>query len=135
VEGILQELSGELVRVDSKWYKVLQPQYVPKEMGIKVSFSTDESDPGTIKFIKAFVAGEGKPAAKPYVKKTYGKPAGEVAPTTVVGKTAPEDVRNTSIVRQVIFKGAVELVNGGHYATIDLALVDLKKLEVYLLGK
>jgi hypothetical protein len=136
-EGILQELSGELVRVDSKWYKVLQPQYVPKEMGIKISFSTEDSDPGTIKFIKAFVAGESKPASKtyskPYVKKAYGAPVAEKAPSTSptsaptkqTGYGSAEDVKGKEV--GCAIGAAAEILSGSQEAT-SVILVKMKQL-------
>lgn len=137
MEGILKEVNNELVLIDSKWYKVLKPEYLPKGTDIKVSFSTLENDPATIKFIKE--AGTEPAAKKTYAKKTYGNVAKETAaPAATTGsstKVAPEDARNTSIVRQVLFKGAVELVCAGKFPTVDVALSTLKSLETFLLGK
>jgi hypothetical protein len=131
MEGILQELSGELVRIDSKWYKVASPQYVPKEMGIKVSFSTDDADPGMIKFIKAFVAGEGKPSAKPYVKKAYGKPAAEAAsgvaaPTPkATGYGSEADVKGKEVGCAI---GAAAQILSGSGEAPSVILVKMKQL-------
>lgn len=138
MEGILKEVNNELVLIDSKWYKVQKPEYLPKEVNIKVSFSTLETDAATIKFIKAVVAGEEKKSfTKPYVK-SYGQVAKEAAPVASAAsstKVAPEDVRNTSIVRQVIFKGAVELVCAGKFPTVEAAMEAVKSMETYLTGK
>jgi hypothetical protein len=137
MEGILKEVNNELVLIDSKWYKVLKPEYLPKGTDIKVSFSTLENDPATIKFIKE--AGADTGAKKTYTKKTYGSVSKEAAPAAAapgsVAKVAPEDVRNTSIVRQVIFKGAVELVCAGKFPTIEAAMAAIKSMETYLTGK
>jgi hypothetical protein len=139
MEGILKEVNNELVLIDSKWYKVLKPEYLPKGTDIKVSFSTLENDPATIKFIKE--AGVETGAKKTYTKKTYGSVSKEAAPASATPgpvsttKVAPEDVRNTSIVRQVIFKGAVELVCAGKFPTIEAAMAAIKSMETYLTGK
>ena len=134
MEGILKESNNGLVLIDSKWYKVLKPEYLPKGTDIKVSFSTLENDPATIKFIKAVTADS---EAKKTTRKTYGSVTKETtAPaTTSSAKAASDDIRNVSIVRQVLFKGAVELVNGGKFPTVETALEALKKLETYLLGR
>ena len=130
MEGILKESNNGLVLIDSKWYKVLKPEYLPKGTDIKVSFSTLENDPATIKFIKE--AG----AKKTYAKKIYGSVAKEAAPAaTTSTKVAPEDTRNTSIVRQVIFKGAIELVCAGKFPTVEAAMAAIKSMETYLTGK
>lgn len=131
MEGILQELSGELVRIDSKWYKVASPQYVPKEMGIKVSFSTDDTDPGMIKFIKAFVAGEGKSAAKPYVKKVYGQTKAETAPGSATpspkatGYGSEADVKGKEVGCSI---GAAAQILSGSQESPSVILVKMKQL-------
>ena len=135
MEGILKESNNGLVLIDSKWYKVLKPEYLPKGTDIKVSFSTLENDPATIKFIKE--AGVETGAKKTYAKKTYGSVAKEAAPAAAPAapKVAAEDVRNTSIVRQVIFKGAIELVCAGKFPTVEAAMAAIKSMETYLTGK
>ena len=134
MEGILKESNNGLVLIDSKWYKVLKPEYLPKGTDIKVSFSTLENDPATIKFIKE--AGAETGAKKTYAKKTYGSVAKEAAPAAATNtKVAPEDARNTSIVRQVIFKGAIELVCAGKFPTVEAAMAAIKSMETYLTGK
>ncbi len=66
MEGILNEVKGNLVVIDSKWYKVLKPDYLPK-VGVKVSFSVTPEDPTTIKFIKAVTVAETKVTTAPTV--------------------------------------------------------------------
>ena len=124
MQGTLRQTKGEFVLVDSKWYKVLEPKYIPKEDNIAVEFETSPEDAGVIKFIKRAGAVVGKGAASTAKSSSY------------TPSSTPRDSSKTgtSIVRQVIFKGAVELVNGNKYPTIDAAMEDLKKLESYLMG-
>jgi len=122
MQGTLRQTKGDFVLIDSKWYKVLEPKYIPKEDNIAVEFETSPEDAGVIKFIKRAGAVVGKGASK-----TSGSYSSS-------GSSKDYGKNNTSIVRQVIFKGAIELVNGNKYPTIDAAMGDLKKLETYLLG-
>ena len=123
MQGTLRQTKGEFILVDSKWYKVLEPKYIPKEDNVAVEFETSPEDAGVIKFIKRAGAVVGRGAA------SASKSSGSYS-----GSSKDYGKNNTSIVRQVIFKGAIELVNGNKYPTIDAAMGDLKKLETYLLG-
>jgi len=124
LQGILRQVKEDFVLVDSKWYRVLEPKYIPKEMDITVEFDTAEDDAGTIKFIKRQQKdGEKSKGSSSYSGGGYkGKSSGDY------GKN------NQSIVRQVLFKGAIELVNAGKFTDIDTAIEALKKHEKYLLG-
>jgi hypothetical protein len=97
-EGILMQVNKNVVQIDTKFYTVIDPKYVPRELNIGVTFETEPNNPTTIKFIKRTVPKEpkvttyqkadaGAAAEKPaYEKKTYGK--------------TPEE--NASIKRQAI---------------------------------
>jgi len=94
MEGILKEVNGDMVLIDSKWYTVQSPKYMPQETEVKVSFSVDKSIPTLITFIKIYDGTSGSksrstfkkyppkaeevatPAAKatPYASSTYNKP-------------------------------------------------------------
>ena len=117
--GTLKEVKGDFILVDAKWYKVLEPKYVPKGQDVAVEFETTPEDASVIKFIKR---------AGAVVGKSKGSGAGSASNSSSNGS------RDRSIVRQVLFKGAVELVNGGKYPNVSTALEDLKKNEDYLMG-
>jgi hypothetical protein len=121
-QGILNQVKDDYILIDAKWYKVQDPKYVPREMGIGVQFETAQEDAGLVKFIKRSepkAAGSGSS----YQKKSYSG-----------SSSAGSTNRDRSIVRQVIFKAAVELVSSGKYPSVDAAMEDLKKNEDYMMA-
>ena len=90
-EGVLMAVNKNVVQIDSKFYTVLEPKYVPRELNIGVTFETDANNATLIKFIKRTIPKEAKvntyqkaegasTEAKPaYTPKTYGKSAEEQA--------------------------------------------------------
>jgi len=123
-QGILKQVKDDYILIDAKWYKVQDPKYVPREMEIGVQFETAPEDAGLIKFIKRSepkAAGSGSS----YQKKSY---------TPSSSSSSGSSNRDRSIVRQVIFKAAVELVSSGKYPSVDAAMEDLKKNEDYMMA-
>lgn len=64
MEGILKQINNNIVQIDSKFYTVAEPKYLPKELNIAVEFSTMPDNPTLIKFIKAKEAGKKTAAIK-----------------------------------------------------------------------
>lgn len=123
-QGILKQVKDDYILIDAKWYKVQDPKYVPREMEIGVSFETAPEDAGLIKFIK-----RSEPKAAGASSTYKGK-----ASSYGGGASSSSGNRDRSIVRQVIFKAAVELVSSGKYPSVDAAMEDLKKNEDYMMA-
>ena len=124
-KGILKQVKDDFVLIDAKWFRVLEAKYIPKGEDVPVEFETQKEDAGVIKFIKrAQPAGASSSSG---TKSTYTKSNGG----------GRGDTTAKSIVRQVMFKGAVELVSSGKYPDIATAMTAIKavpELETFLLG-
>lgn len=79
MEGVLISVEGEVVQIDSKYYRAAKPQFVPKQRNVVVSFSTSKEDPQLITFIKVKETTTEAPAAQPA---TAPQIKGETAPAT-----------------------------------------------------
>lgn len=107
MEGILKEVNGDMVLIDSKWYTVQSPKYMPQETEVKVSFSVDKSNPTLITFIKIYDGISGsKPKSssrgytpKPENSRLSTPPKGPSSAVSTYNK--PQDVQD-SIKRQAI---------------------------------
>lgn len=66
MEGILIQVNKNIVQIDTKFYTVAEPKYVPTEMNIPVTFETDQANPTLIKFIKRSVPKDTATSVKKY---------------------------------------------------------------------
>lgn len=153
MEGIFNGINGNLIQIDTKFYKYDKPQFAPKKVGVMVSFSTSKTDPTVLTFIKAKDAPQAAqaapvatstPVAAPVAQNTATSEAPAVSKPTYQKKYtgsygAKSGSFNTkkdlSIIRQVIFKAASEQVAAGKGASIDEVYAILKaKYEKELLA-
>jgi len=114
VKGILQEVSGNVVKIDSKYYDASQViHFLPKSTNIEVEFSVDNNN-----------------------KLTYIKPTGiQKTPKSLTPKKMsrqpkqfkqPSD-RSEKIAKQLLLKIADNKTNNFSYNSIDEALDALDK--------
>ena len=96
--GVLQQVNGTTVFIDNVFYDGSEvSQYIPKQLGIQVEFNADDTN--KLQFIKP-VGGTFTPKKRGgYEKKNY---------SAYQNKPGFNNTRNESIVKQVIFKAAIE---------------------------
>jgi len=122
--GVLQEVTDGNVRIDDVWYDGSAiKQYIPSTTGIQVEYNHDDNN--VLAFIRNKAGYDGGSGG--FKKKTAYTPK----------NTGGNDTRTNSIIRQVIFKVAGNLVSGVQFASIEDALAAFdetyQKLEkVYL---
>lgn len=149
MEGIYRGINGNLVQIDSKFYKFEKPQFAPKQKDVMVSFSTSKDDPTICTYIKvkeaqaAAPAAEVKPTDNPapastapaateskptYQKKSYGSGGGykstSFAPKAG-GYGSPEDVKGKEVGCAI---GAAAAILAGRTGTAEEILKDMEKL-------
>ena len=102
--GTLQSIQGNIVMIDGVYYDASTiSRYLPKETGITVEFRADENN--ILQFLKK------KAITKPqqaYTKKKINTSSFTPKNTTNLYTPSSNDKRNESIIKQVIFKAAVE---------------------------
>jgi len=120
-KGILKQVSGNVVNIDNLWLdasKVIQ--FLPNKTGIEVEFDYDQSNM-SLKFIrlasnsnKSYSKSKKSYSGRTTYRKNSATPTNKSNSTTV-------DKRTDSIVKQVIFKAAIE----EHKLYPDKNLIDI----------
>jgi hypothetical protein len=107
--GTLQQINGSSVMIDSIWYDGANvAQYLPNQLGITVEYNASEQN--VLAFIREKKAyggggqqGGGKPPYTPKNTQRANYSRGGQS------KSQSNPQREASIIKQVIFKGAIEL--------------------------
>lgn len=104
MEGILKEINGDLVLIDSKWYTVQSPKYMPQETEVKVSFSVSKENPALVTFIKIYDGSAPKPKG---TFKKYAPKAETAAPKAAAPYAAPSTYNKPQDVQDSIKRQAI----------------------------
>jgi len=114
--------------IDNIWYNAEQvQQYLPKQVGIRVEYNVDNQD--TLQFIRT-VSNSSYPTTAPQPTQQRPRPrtARKTYNTTQPPKPTQPSLRDTSIVKQVIFKGAVEIVKNFTFSSVEEATAALSQV-------
>ena len=52
-KGILKQIEGRHIQIDTTWYLAKSPQFVPTKLETEVDFDTDPNDSSTVTFIRS----------------------------------------------------------------------------------
>ena len=100
--GTLQSIQGNIVMIDGTYYDASAiAQYLPKETDITVEFNADDNN--VLQFLKKKSVSK----RQPYTSKNTTRPTFTPKNTNSFQPNY-NDKRNESIIKQVIFKAAVE---------------------------
>ena len=100
--GTLQSIQGNIVMIDGTYYDASAiAQYLPKETDITVEFNADDNN--VLQFLKK----KSVPKRQSYTSKNTTRPTFTPKNTNSFQPNY-NDKRNESIIKQVIFKAAVE---------------------------
>lgn len=135
--GTVQQINSPHVCIDRQWYDGTNVQsYMPSQVGVQVEFNAD--DTGKLIFIRE------KKAYNPQGQgNSYSQPQGNKPPytpknmnrSTYSGPKKGFTKDTKSIIKQVIFKAAVELTKGFTFGSPDEVLDALNDMYEKLKGK
>jgi len=117
MKGILQEVSGHIVKIDNTYYDASQvTHFLPKNTGIEVEYSV--GDGNQLIYIKP--TGVQK-ASKPFTPKKVSRQYKQ-QPSQPKQSNQPSDNRGEKIAKQLLLKIADNKTNNFSYNSIDEAL-------------